>query len=464
MLIRLAVENFRSVDKRIELSMVPNNYLAKFTNHIAKAPNISLLKSAFIYGANAAGKTNIIRAVSFVKTLLQDGIEETEIYNQQNRNSKANDKKPSIFEFVFLKNEIAYNYGFAIILSTGEVEGEWLYIVSPNKQDEMLFDREKNEILYNRKLAGNSTGRIDTYIEDIKTMEPTLFLSELARKKIVGRKSKFFTHINNAFSWFEDITIITPSTKINSLMPYVEEGSDSHSFVEMMKKFDTGVTGLVKVPSTVESFYRDLPNMTIANRLLSEIKTRLLKRNRVEATIRLANQQYYFELNNEGTDLEVSKLVCTHKNTSALFELCDESDGTNRLFDIIPILLCTEEKEKVFFVDELDRSLHPNLVIEFIKMYFLNTQGCNHQLIATTHQAELMDLDLLRRDEIWIVDRNADGSSKLYSLDEFRVRSDKDTTKAYLQGRYGGVPLFADDIVPKEVNVISEDMQVPQED
>ena len=133
-----------------------------------------------------------------------------------------------------------------------------------------------------------------------------------------------------------------------------------------------------------------------------------------------------------------------HGNSEDQFEYGDESDGTQRLFDLIPIFYNTN-KNKVVIIDEIDRSLHTNVVKRFIELFFSITQGSDRQIIATTHDSNLLDLELMRQDEIWFVERDNDHSSKIFSLNKFRERFDKKINKEYLLGRYGASPVFRED-------------------
>ena len=132
-----------------------------------------------------------------------------------------------------------------------------------------------------------------------------------------------------------------------------------------------------------------------------------------------------------------------HGNPSDLFELSDESDGTKRLLDLIP-LYQLGQSERVIIVDELDRSFHSKLTMEFIRRFFEITQDKPSQLICTTHDLNLMDLSILRQDEIWFVEREKDHSSRIYSLSDYKQRFDKNVLNDYLIGRYGAIPCFQD--------------------
>lgn len=137
-----------------------------------------------------------------------------------------------------------------------------------------------------------------------------------------------------------------------------------------------------------------------------------------------------------------NKLLLDHGNAEDPFELTDESDGTIRLFDLIPLLHETGNN-KVIMIDEIDQSLHTSLVRKFYEVFFKKTEGDACQLIATTHNENIMDLDLFRQDEIWLVERQKDHSSSLYSLNKYKARFDKKVNNDYLLGKYGAVPQFS---------------------
>ena len=129
-------------------------------------------------------------------------------------------------------------------------------------------------------------------------------------------------------------------------------------------------------------------------------------------------------------------------NDDTLYGLDEESDGTIRLMDLIDILIDDNKEDVVYIIDELDRSLHPQLTYKFVEQFFKLTKGNNIQLITSTHESHIMNFDLLRRDEIWFVNKNNKGESNIYSLDEFNERFDRKIDKAYLEGRYKGIPIF----------------------
>ena len=144
----------------------------------------------------------------------------------------------------------------------------------------------------------------------------------------------------------------------------------------------------------------------------------------------------------ENSEPEITTLVLKHGKSAFDFSFYEESDGTKRLFDLIDMLL-TDRPDTVFVVDELERSLHPKLTERFLELFMKAHDDVRMQLVFTTHEDTIMDQSLFRRDEIWFVERDIDNASKLYSLDRFKERYDKKLSKAYLEGRYGAIPVFS---------------------
>ena len=152
----------------------------------------------------------------------------------------------------------------------------------------------------------------------------------------------------------------------------------------------------------------------------------------------------FFILKMKNGEMICQTIQFEHNSQDALFELSEESDGTIRVLDLLEILLSNEGK--TYVVDELDRCLHPSLTYKYIETFLQLAAKKNIQLIVT-HESRLLDFDLLRRDEIWFVNKRSTGESDIYSLEEYNTRFDQKIDKAYLEGRYGGVPIF-DTIFP----------------
>lgn len=161
------------------------------------------------------------------------------------------------------------------------------------------------------------------------------------------------------------------------------------------------------------------------------------------------NDGVRYEVSTDNGELIAERWLMDHGNSAELFELIDESESTKRLLDLLPVYALGQH-ERVIVIDELDRSLHPKLVERYIQAFYDLTNGCKSQLICTTHDVQLMDLTILRSDEIWFVDRNVDQASSIYSLGDYKHIQDKDVRKDYLLGRYGAIPCFHESELEEE--------------
>jgi AAA15 family ATPase/GTPase len=163
-----------------------------------------------------------------------------------------------------------------------------------------------------------------------------------------------------------------------------------------------------------------------------------------DAVIYFHRRSFHNVLRKKKGEYFVSVLKTKHLNSNNLFDLSEESDGTNRLFELSPLFEdLTSTNEVIYFIDELERSLHPILAKELLKLYAVNSNS-KSQLIFTTHESNLLDLELLRQDEIWFTEKKSDGSSVFYPLSDYKPREDKNIRLGYLEGRFGGIPFLGD--------------------
>ena len=210
----------------------------------------------------------------------------------------------------------------------------------------------------------------------------------------------------------------------------------------MLKTFDTGIEGITKGKQLAEKAFSFLPDDVKMN-LLTDLDQKLRGQGNIADKANLTIEDSQFEVYLEDGEIYAEKIMLNHGNPNELFEISDESDGTKRLFDLIPVYEIGQH-ERVIIIDELDRSFHSKLTEEYIEKFFEVTKDKKSQLICTTHDLNLMDLNILRQDEIWFIERESDHSSKIYSLSDFKERFDKNILNEYLIGRYGAMPQFDD--------------------
>lgn len=445
MLIRFTVENFKSFDKKQKLNMIPAKRYRSKKHHIVDLGSVSLLKIATIYGANASGKTNLIEAIQFSKHIVTEKL--------PNNSSKmfcrifeANKCNESVFEFEIYKNNKFYAYGFSINLFEQQIISEWLYELTPqNNAQLMLFEREtrikRMDINPDIKLSDIDAMRFKTYKIDFEENKNMLFLQEMNRNKKITKDSTL-SFFRDVYEWFEhDLITISPDQPVTNFEYFYGEG-DNQAINEIIQFFDTGISK-VKVEKTPLNEFKSKVNDAIAEQMIKVFNERLAESNQAKSVaISMRSKDTFFNIKGSSSEEPViTTIMLEHGNAFDDFEFSEESDGTRRLFDLLDILV-SNETNKVYVIDEMERSLHPKLTYKYIELFLELLDKRNTQLIFTTHESTIMDQDLLRRDEIWFVERNNNNISHLYSLDRFKERYDKQLSKAYLEGRYGAVPVF----------------------
>lgn len=442
MLVKITAENFKSFEKTTELTMVSSAKIRKNNEHKVTIKRVNLLKSAVVYGANASGKSNLVEILHFMKYCVIKGIP-LEAKQMYCRNKEENASKESVFEVQIVKHNKFYAYGFSMILSQRTITGEWAYELLPGGNAQMIFERaagQPPQLGDKINISATDRTKFQIYADDMSDNNNSLFLSEMNRNKNISEHSKLVV-FKRIFDWFsKDLVIYSPNTPITNFEYYYE--ADSLETVNrLIESFDTGISEVRIDKLSMEDIASKLPKEIFMD-IVEEIKEKMStgKHKGVKISLRYNKDFYNFSMDDQ-QDLEITTLSLKHGNSVSDFGFSEESDGTRRLFDLMDILLKADD-DMVYIIDELERSLHPKLTYRFIDLFKQFNEKKNVQLIFTTHEPAIMDQELFRRDEIWFVERNADNCSNLYSLDKFKERYDKKLSKAYLEGRYGAIPVF----------------------
>lgn len=452
MLIRFKVSNFLSFNEQQEFSMIAGATKKK-ENHLINDDNLKLLKFSAIYGANASGKSNLLKAINFSKNVILRGIS----FNATNlycRISNKNKEKISSFEFEIKINNKFYAYGFDMFLSENSIQAEWLYELDKAKNKEVpIYIRKVNEeIDLNEKYfdsVKDIINRINVYYSDMKSQDNILFLTIMNKNKDTMYKefpNNNVTIFKDVFDWFKNtLTIIFPQVSLDNT-PYFSSEENIEKINEIISTFGTGISKCKVVPSNMQELKDNIPP-DILKEMINTIEKTYVDNLKIDKNIKIQqgsiriNREMYILKKSSLDNLIIQKIVLKHKNNDSEYAFSEESDGTQRLFDLIEILM-NKSKEKVYLIDELDRCLHPELTFEFVKRFLSNFEDKNTQMIVTTHESRLLNFELLRRDEVWFANREKYGPTELYSLEDYNERFDKKIDKAYLEGRYGGVPIF----------------------
>jgi uncharacterized protein len=445
MLISFRVSNFLSFNGEVEFSMVAGQprQLPTHVIHTGEGRSrIDILKSAVVYGANASGKSNLIKAMDFARNVIVNGVKSQQTYNKHFRLDPANIDKPSKFEFEFKIDDKIYAYGFSLHIESQKFKSEWLTELRKTTNN-IIFEREvlndgKSNFVLHLKLDKKGKTRFEVYIEDI--LDSQLFLSELNSKNLstITEASLFL----KTLFWFRQIlVIIYPESTFTNIAFIPKDNKLKDKYCQALSYFNTGISDLVTEELNYDDMY-ELFSKEYISKNIEKLKdggsTKLSKKigpDKLNISVR------------KSLDGEVSfaKLSTKHtiKNGNQIdFSIEEESDGTKRILDFIPMLV--SQIKRTYIIDEIDRSLHPELTRKLIEIFQENTEGVESQLIVTTHESSLLDLNLLRRDEIWFAEKNEHGESHLYSLEEFKPRHDVELRKAYLLGRFGAIPFISD--------------------
>lgn len=439
MLIRFAVENYNSFKKQQVFSMAAGKQ-TRHSSHCFTVDGKRLLKSSFFFGANASGKSNFVRALDFMRRVTIMGSGAMRYNDRFFRIDPVCKEKPGVFQIDFVAKQTIFSYGFAINYLTNEFCAEWLYRIDSSEKETCIFEREQGkQITTDLRLNKKSKLRFSIYCEDLKADE--LLLNVVGNKNI-NEDSDLHDFIV-AYEWFKSLIVVYPDSHAHNKNEFfLNPASNTDSMVEMLRAFDTGIAEITKGKQLAEKAFSFLPDEA-KKEVLNDLEQTMRSKLQDGARCKIEIGDYQFEISIENGEIIAEKIMLDHGNPAELFELSDESDGTKRLFDLIP-LYEFGEKGKIIIIDELDRSFHSKLTEEYIRRFFEITKEKPCQLICTTHDLNLMDLRILRQDEIWFVEREKDHSSRIYSLSDYKQRFDKNILNDYLIGRYGAIPCFQD--------------------
>jgi AAA15 family ATPase/GTPase len=422
----------------------------KHKERLYQAKDMKLLKFSSIYGANAAGKSNLVKAMEYARNVIVQGTDKVSDTAYFKLDQTYQDI-PSYFEFEICIDGLMYSYGFEMLLSEKKIAEEWLYLLGESRNEEIFYrNTTTGKYGFDSSLfhIEENLNRFDIYINDLKFVKDTFFLQDIVTNKepLYNGNDKLVI-LKKVFNWISSLDISFPNSPVSGYSCF--SSTSTEQIMEAVKTFATGISHVEARKVSREVALEDVPPTVKKNidSLLAEL-TKGSKDSPSGARINCNGRLYLVHV--EGTEPVFNEITFEHDNHRKVsFSLAEESDGTQRLLDMLTVLLCTQEPT-VFVIDEIDRSLHPQLTVHFIKNFLSLAKKKNIQLIITTHESHLLDLSVLRQDEIWFAEKNSSGATLLTPFDRFRERFDKKIEKAYLDGRYGGVPLFDTFFFPED--------------
>lgn len=415
MLAQFSFGNYRSFGSPATLSLVATSVTSRGsrvdeTNAFSPDQRLRLLKSAAVFGANASGKSNLVRALRFMTRFVLDSSKESQalesIAAEPFLLSEANSASVSYFEVVFFSRGVRFRYGFEV--SAERVNSEWLSYL-PKTREVRLFERHDADFkLSPRFREGKGIPE--------KTRANALFLSVVAQfnGEIAGQ----------VLSWFRNVRFISGLNDEGILRftaRSIAQGKNKREITQLVQGLDLGIRDIqVETgPLTAEQLPSNMPE---------ELK-RLF----------LANPSEYQQISTVHSVYDDEGKPVSNR----VFQLDEhESDGTKKLFALAGPLVDTLKNGHILVVDELDARLHTILSRAIVNLFHdVSSNPLNAQLVFTTQDTNLLDRHLFRRDQIWLTEKDLRESSRLTSLVEYRPRNDASLEDNYIRGAYGGIPL-----------------------
>lgn len=434
MILRATFENIYSFNEETSVSFVAGKG-SVHPAHVSRAQkrdDISALKFGVVYGANASGKSNVIKAVALLQ---QIAVGRFPIGDFEPFKLVKAIKSVSKIEIEFKTSGRYFAYG--IEFSTNGIKEEWLYEIN-SRSDKKIFTRttssEGNQFEFGSISGDDDTARFVRFLGEGTPVKKS-FLSEY-----IDRNGKGLCPVKAAYNWFASgLRIIFPNTRFRGISFNAEQDEKFHEATRrLLQYFNTGIVDIRRFPVNSKE------ETNLPDRLLDRIISSATPGKTALVAAPESNECFFFDFKDDGT-YSISKQKAVHRNDEdkeVVFEMDEESDGSIRLLDFIPMLIDLGQNEVDYMIDELDRSMHPLLSQKIIECY-LHELGNDRdtQLVISTHECNLLNLDLIRSDEVWFVEKDKNGASRLVSLAEYKPR--ENVQKGYLQGRYSAIPFFA---------------------
>lgn len=438
MLIRFNLKNLFSFKEETEFNLLPGR-VKRLNHHKYVRNEVEILKLTALYGANGSGKSNLIRSISLLKLFVLSGEIPTALSNQKFKLAKSSLNEP--IELAIEFSVIDKIYYYSVSINDGVIVDEFFSSTEKNKKEETIFHRkyenEKTTISFFKEfeeIKENQT--LQKVIENdlLKSYQPLLHLLNTI-------SNDAFIDIKVANIWFSrGLTILFPNTRPNSLAHQIDSIKGFKEFAnELMCSFNTGISNLKVEIKSIEEFFGEDNQADI-----EEIKNELKNNPNKVVLRRIKKENEEIVIVFENGKIIAKRLFFEHvgeKNETVEFKLNEESDGTRRLLEYLPAWNELISRESTFIIDEIERSIHPLIIKELIEK-FSKDETTKGQLIFSTHESNLLDQEILRTDEIWFTEKNIFGSTKLYSLSDFKEHNTIDIQKGYLNGRYGAVPFL----------------------
>ena len=434
MLLRFIAENIYSFKGAAEFNTFPSSKSHSHGQHKIACAHATALRLGAVYGANGAGKSNLLSAIKLLKDLVTFG-SLNKVYLNGGLNFRfdpACREKPSGLAIEFYQNEKVFYYH--VEFKERRVVLEEL-LLSKKTKDVMIFKREGDDI----SLSGDYlSGLSDSFMDALdRLVRPDMLLLSFfgeyypAENKITAEAYRWFT---------KSLQVVQPSAITGTLPHLMDISPEFLAMVnETLPELKTGISALevekavltedsVKGNDALSSAFKDAQNNPGVPQILQN-----------------ANGKESINVVFEDGQVWKKSLVAIHHMADGISftaPISIESDGTRRLIEYMPLFFAVTRTGGVFIVDEIERSVHPIMIKDIVSKISASEKAVG-QLIFTTHESGLLDQDIFRPDEIWFAQKDSEQATQLYPLSDYNIHNTANIEKGYLAGRYGGIPFLS---------------------
>lgn len=412
MLLDFKVKNYLSIKEEILFTMEATKYKSdNLTHNSLSIGQVDFLKSAVIFGPNGSGKSNIILAMKRMRDIVENTSNKKN-YVAPFKFDTISANESTTFEVKFLYKETIYRYGFSI--KGGTIIEEWLFYKNnkPRARENQYFQRNFQDF----QNFGEFKKEADLIKKEDKTREDKLYITIVA--EFNGRISR------NIVEWFEKFNVFSSihSDLTSFTLEKLENEVQKERIIDFLQSADFGIVDLKEKKIDFDDIKIKIENKDIPTDVLEEMKEKGFK------SIETFHHKY-----------ENKKFVGLEP-----LPIGRESDGTQKLFELVGAIIESLDNGEILIIDELDNHFHTKMTEAIIKLFNSDKNINSAQLIFASHDTNILTQKLFRRDQIWFTEKDIYGATQLYSLIDFGTRKDASLEKNYLEGKYGSIPAITE--------------------
>lgn len=436
MLVSFYARNYRSIGDRTGLSLVAIDSDKHHPEHLVHIPGTKCwcLRTGVLYGANASGKSTFCKALCFLRRLAVE--------------SKPDAMTTGVEKFAFLQLSPSSSEFDIRFISQGRLFRYYVSLTDTAILTEVLVDETDEDgkrTIFERGVAKDGTSEIEfpdeesvvigRKIRSLSSLGVAPTQSFLSAVKLLIANDGDWGSLQPAILWFSKLMILSPGSTFRHLERIIDDAPLRAFVGQKLADCSTGIRSI----ETSEVSVSDSDYKSALQMLSKEEQNRILGSANARCVVRTGDDVVVFD-RSDGVVKKTTVRAAHLAGAKGALSLNQESDGTRRMLNLLPALHALGKSDCVYVIDEIDRSMHPLLTREFVSSFLSGAP--RGQLLMTTHDNNLLDVDLLRRDEVWFAEKDRNQESHYFSLAEFKPRTLKSQGDYYLEGRFGGIPIL----------------------